>query len=233
MGRTNQGRVRFYAMKHTQRYTLLVAALVIASLLAACGGGEQAPTAGSRDAGAGSDAGRVATEPDGGAAGDEAGSDTAGTEAGILEADYSSLEHQGYSLQWRVNGDMLDVVLSYETTGWISVGFDPSRMMQDANIIIGYVTDGTATVSDQYGTGQTAHQPDTEIGGADSLVNASGVEEKGYTEISFSMPLDSGEDSDRPLEPGSTYTVLLGHGPDGADDFTTYHAGRTSVEIEI
>jgi len=220
-------------MKHTQRYTLLVAALVIASLLAACGGRQTAPGPDSGDAGAGSEAHGVASEPEDGVAGDELGSDATGDAAAVLEADYSSLVHEGYSLQWRVNGDMLDVVLSYETTGWVSVGFDPSRMMQDANIIIGYVVDGTATISDQYGTGQTAHQPDTEIGGADSLVNGSGVEEKGYTEISFSIPLDSGEDADRPLEPGSTYTVLLGHGPEGADDFTTYHAGRTSVEIEI
>jgi hypothetical protein len=201
----------FKDMKELRRRARFISIFALVLFLAACDGGSEADG--------------VASKP--------VERNVTNDDAVGLETGYSSLVHQGYSLLWRVNGDMLDFVLSYETTGWISVGFDPSRMMQDANIIIGYVADGTATISDQYGTGRTTHRPDTEIGGADSLVNAAGVEEKGYTEMSFSIPLDSGEDSDRPLKPGGTYTVLLGHGPDGADDFTTYHAGRTSVEIEL
>jgi hypothetical protein len=132
-----------------------------------------------------------------------------------------------------VDGETLDVVLSYETSGWLSIGFDPTSMMQDANIIIGYVDGGELTISDQYGTGQTAHQADTEIGGTDDITNAEGSESGGRTELRFSIPLDSGDEADRPLSEGETYTVLLAHGPNDSDDMSTYHQGRTSVDIEI
>jgi hypothetical protein len=170
---------------------------------------------------------------DGGGEEDQAADTGAESQEATVEAAFESLEHEGYTLQWRVDGDMIDVVVSYETTGWLSVGFDPSRMMKDANIVIGYVDGDTVTISDEYGTGQTAHRADTEIDGSDDLENTSGSESGGVTELRFSMPLDSGDSADKPLEPGQSYTVLLAHGPDGADDKTTYHEGRTSVEIEI
>jgi hypothetical protein len=106
-------------------------------------------------------------------------------------------------------------------------------MMQDANIIIGYVTNGSLNITDQYGTATTDHQLDTEIGGSNDIADASGSESNGRTELRFRIPLDSGDDADKPLTPGETYTVLLAHGPEDADDTTTYHQGRTSVEIEI
>ena len=43
-------------------------------------------------------------------------------------------------------------------------------------------------------------------------------------------PQLSGDPLDKPLVPGSTYKIIASHGPDGADDFGTYHASRGSVE---
>jgi len=144
---------------------------------------------------------------------------------------FKKREVNGFTFQWNIDGKNLNVILSYQTTGWVAVGFDPSRMMKDANIIIGYVKDGTAVVSDQYGSTATSHRPDTSAGGSDNVSNVSGSESGGVTELRFTIPLDSGESTDRAIVPGQSYRVIFAHGPNGADDERTYHAGRTGTNI--
>ncbi|MDA3948350.1 MAG: DOMON domain-containing protein [Spirochaeta sp.] len=146
---------------------------------------------------------------------------------------FSRAEAAGVDLQWRITGDALEVQMSAQTTGWVSVGFDPSRQMADANIVIGYVADGTLVIADDYGVGPMNHDRDTSHGGTDDISQPEGTEENGRTTIRFVIPLDSGDAMDKPLGAGSTYTVLVAYGPDGADDFSTYHAARGSVKIEL
>lgn len=146
---------------------------------------------------------------------------------------FSSATAAGVNVQWNVDGDTITVQASAGTTGWVAVGFDPSRQMADANIIIGYVEDGELFISDDYGVSRISHAPDTENGGSNDIVNAEGDERDGVTTIRFTIPLDSGDAMDKPLEPGTTYTVIVAYGPDDADDFGTYHATRGSFEMEL
>ncbi len=139
----------------------------------------------------------------------------------------------GVDVQWRVDGDMLEVQMAAPTTGWVSVGFDPSQMMADANMVIGYVEDGEVIIADDYGTGATSHDRDTNLGGTDDVTVVDGREVDGTTIIRFTIPLDSGDEMDKALAPGNTYTALASHGPDGADDFNTYHADRGSFQLEL
>ena len=156
-----------------------------------------------------------------------------GSDVQVLEG-YQSVTESGINFQWKVEGDALHIQVMAETTGWVAVGFDPSNMMQDANILIGYVADGKAFVRDDYGVGKVKHGPDTENGGTEDVSDISGKEEDGATTLSFSIPLDSGDSTDRPLTPGSKYKVIVAMGPDGKDDFGTYHtSNRGSVEITL
>ena len=160
------------------------------------------------------------------------GTEEAHADAPVLDG-FSRAEAAGVDLQWRVTGDELEVQVSAQTTGWVSVGFDPSRRMADANIIIGYVSDGDVVIADDYGTGPMNHDRDTNHGGSDDISQAEGTEEDGRTTLRFVIPLDSGDEMDKPLVAGETYTVLLAYGPDGGDDFSSYHESRGSVKIEL
>lgn len=139
----------------------------------------------------------------------------------------------GVDVQWRVDGDMLEVQMAANTTGWVSVGFDPSQMMADANMVIGYVENGEVVIADDYGTGATSHDRDTNLGGTNDVSVVDGREVDGATIIRFTIPLDSGDEMDKALAPGNTYTALASHGPDGANDFNAYHADRGSFELEL
>jgi hypothetical protein len=150
------------------------------------------------------------------------------------EENSNEISMDGFTLRWEVDSTDLHITMSAPTTGWISVGFDPTAGMKDANMIIGFVKDDSVFVRDDYGTSPTSHEADEQGDGTDDISNKAGSETDGRTEISFSIPLVSGDQRDRVLKTGETYTTLLAYGGNGADDFTSYHKKRivTSIPIE-
>lgn len=146
---------------------------------------------------------------------------------------YSTGTAAGVMVQWKIDGSAISVQVSAPTTGWVAVGFDPSRQMADANIIIGYIADGKVFLRDDFGIGNVRHGADVDNGGTDNLSNVEGEEAGGMTMIRFTMPLDSGDPTDKALTPGSSYKIIVAHGPDDTDDFGTYHGSRGSFETQL
>lgn len=143
------------------------------------------------------------------------------------------LEASDISLEWLVEGDELHMTISAPTTGWVAVGFKPSRIMKDANFVIGYVSGGEVFIEDHFGSGTFAHKPDTELGGTRDVTLKSGSEENGTTSLSFSLPLSSGDEYDREITPGEEIKVLLAYGGNGEDNFNAKHRFRTSAQLMI
>ncbi len=140
----------------------------------------------------------------------------------------------GFTLNWAtVSGEMLMVKLSAPTTGWLSVGFDPTQQMLDANIIIGYVESSTPVMRDDFGWQATSHKADTTLGGTHDLTIDGGTETGGTTQIEFTIPLNSGDPKDRELVVGNTYTVIFAMSGNGEDNFTAPHSVTSSAQIEI
>lgn len=131
----------------------------------------------------------------------------------------------------RMNEGELELELSAPTTGWIAVGFEPSSMMKDANIIIGAVVDGEVAVEDHFGVSLFAHKPDTDLGGTKDVTPGSGSESDGRTTFSFSVPYDTGDAYDVPLVSGDTVQVILAYG--NRDNFRNKHSYRTKAEITV
>lgn len=148
--------------------------------------------------------------------------------------DWQEVVVDGFTLNWAtVSGEMLMVKLSAPTTGWLSVGFDPTQQMLDANIIIGYVESGTPVLRDDFGWQTTSHRADTLLGGTNDVTIDGGTEAGGTTQIEFTIPLNSGDPKDRELVVGNTYTVIFARSGNGEDNFTAPHAVRSSAQIEI
>ena len=151
-------------------------------------------------------------------------------------AGYSQItdDNLSFDFQWQVDGGNLNVQIAAPSTGWISVGFDPSNKMADANILIGYVADGKAFLRDDFGVGQVKHGPDTGQGGTENFSNLEGEETDAVTVLRFTIPLDSGDAYDKKLQKGATYKVIYAYGPNGKDDFGTYHTkSRGSFEVTL
>lgn len=137
------------------------------------------------------------------------------------------------TVAWRIDGENVRVRVSAPTTGWVSVGFDPATAMLDANMIIGYVADGEVHIEDHFGTGRIRHRPDTELGGTVDVREVSGIEQGGRTELAFTMPLDSDDQYDRVLRPGTTHAIIFAYGNDGEDDVGSYHSASGGFQVEF
>jgi len=57
------------------------------------------------------------------------------------------------------------------------------------------------------------------------------VEEDGVTRFEVRIPLDSGDEYDKPLQPGSTYPVIAAVGT--SDSFDARHSSRAQGEITL
>lgn len=145
--------------------------------------------------------------------------------------EYNEVTVEGITFQWMTDDEYLYGMVSAPTTGWVSVGFDPTNQMADANIIIGYVDGGMVSIRDDFGTSGTSHASDSSLGGTDDIMEPGGMEENGETMISFKIPLNSGDMYDSVLVPGNNYMIILAYG--SGDNFTGFHTLATSTDIDL
>lgn len=157
-------------------------------------------------------------------------SSTSGTDASN-EQNSTSVSVEGISLNWEVEGDSATFTIEAPTTGWVAVGFNPTRMMQDANLIIGYVENGEAAIRDDFGNYFTSHSSDLKMGGSEDISDFRGTESEGRTSLTFTIPLDSGDEFDQPLTPGQKLDLILAYG--NTDDFETIHNKATKTTVRF
>ena len=148
---------------------------------------------------------------------------------------FKELAQDGYTLDWKIHDNAIDVKVSYATNGWVGVGFGKTGTMEGSHIILGFVLDGKATVADHFGYAHDKHGPEDKVGGKDSLTARGGTFEGGKTTITFTMPLNTGNPKDPVLVGGESYKVLLANGGDDAADLETYHgrSGRIIVDLTL
>ncbi|MBN1259261.1 MAG: hypothetical protein JXB35_01140 [Anaerolineae bacterium] len=152
----------------------------------------------------------------------------------ISEGEYTDQADFGrVRVWWAHDGEFLYLAMQGDTEGWVSVGIEPSRGMQDADFLFGYVENGEPKLWDAFGTatGGANHPPDEELGGADDIVTFAGVELDGVTTFELQIPLDSGDQFDKVLAPGNTYKIIVAVG--GADEYNGYHSLVRSGEMTL
>ena len=151
----------------------------------------------------------------------------------LVAADYAhEVEAKKMTFAWTVNGKQLDVRLRADTTGWVAIGFNPTKRMQGANYILGYVKDGKVALADDFGDAPTGHKPDTKLGGTEDVTVVGGSEENGRTTIEFSIPLASSDVNDGTIDSQGETVVLLAYGPD-RDSFKLKHTFRTTMKVNL
>jgi len=134
---------------------------------------------------------------------------------------------------WTLQEDSIDIKLAAPTAGWMGIGFNPEmpENMKGANFMIGYVKGGKAEVFDHYGTETKKHKDDEKIGGKSDLSNLSGSELDGQTVLEFTIPLDSGDAMDQPLNVQGDTIVLLAYGR--SDSIVLKHRFRAILKVTL
>lgn len=156
-----------------------------------------------------------------------------GVVANIQAAQYDhEIQDKKISFAWKVDGDNLAVKVSAQTDGWIGIGFNPTKLMKDANFILGYVKGGKAEVFDEFGSEDNNHMPDDKSGGTKDVTLVGGTEAGGKTTIEFTMPLKPADKHDTAITVDGDTTVLLAYGA-GRDSLKSKHQYRTALKVNL
>ena len=137
-------------------------------------------------------------------------------------------DETGMTVYWFNDDTLLYIGLVSPGTGWLSIGFEPERMMLGANIIIAGISDGELTIEDHIGTSPTAHALDD----VDNIIQAAGSEGEGRSVLEFVIPLDSGDEDDKALTPGSEVTIILAYHRSN-DSLRSRHSERSTASIVL
>ena len=112
-------------------------------------------------------------------------------------------------LSWKNDAEYLFLALNGTTRGWISLGFEPTVRMKDADIIIGSVENGKANVLDQYCTGNYGpHENDTLLGGTYDILESGGMETGGNTVIELKRKMNTGDEFDKAFVHGQQVPII-------------------------
>lgn len=137
------------------------------------------------------------------------------------------------TIYWRNDATYLYMALKGQTTGWVSIGFEPSQAMKDADMVFGWVENGEVKIVDAYSTDTYGpHPPDESLGGSSDILEYAGKEENGVTIIEFKRKLDTGDQYDKAFTPGQKVKFIFAMAD--SDDFTAKHnVAKGSGEIGL
>lgn len=138
-----------------------------------------------------------------------------------------------FHLLWTIEGDTLHLAIEAHTTGWIALGLEPTVLMQDADMIIGWWNSSTDfQVVDAYSTGQTGpHPPDTEIGGSYDILTWLASQSNGWTHIELTRKLDTGDVRDHAIRTDGTMRLMWAISD--SREFETKHSHRGTAEVDF
>ncbi len=112
-------------------------------------------------------------------------------------------------IAWKNDAEFIYLGLKGNAHGWISIGFEPTVWMKDADIIMGSVNGKNTTLLDEYCTGNYGpHLNDTELGGTYDILEYGGKEEGNYTAIEFKRKMNTGDKYDKAFSPGENISII-------------------------
>ncbi|HOI76885.1 MAG TPA: DOMON domain-containing protein [Methanofastidiosum sp.] len=153
----------------------------------------------------------------------------------ITQNEYKNSREFGsgrFTVYWSNDEEYIYMALKGQTSGWVSIGFEPTIAMRDADMIFGFVSEGTPTALDQYSTGDFGpHPSDEQLGGTNDLIEISGSEASGYTIIEFKRKLNTGDKYDKAFTKGQNITIIWGLGP--SDSINALHTLRGGGSIKL
>ncbi|NLT72756.1 MAG: hypothetical protein GXX94_00975 [Chloroflexi bacterium] len=137
-------------------------------------------------------------------------------------------------LHWSNDSEYLYLAAEAETSGWLGIGIDPEDRMQGADYVIAAAPGGTLQLFDAYGQAPVGatHPEDTALGGSTDLMETAVAEQDGWVRLEVQRPLASGDAYDRPLSPGTTYTVIVGIGANMEYDARHTYRGQGEITLD-
>jgi hypothetical protein len=119
-------------------------------------------------------------------------------------------------VKWSINQGSRSISFTITSNraaqGWVGIGISDNGRMLNSDLNICYVgSNNNAICSDGYAQSYS-FTPDSWLGGSDSLSNVSGyIDKSGLLTVSFSKPLNAGDQYDKTIARGRRINVLFAY----------------------
>lgn len=141
------------------------------------------------------------------------------------------IEKNGMTIQWKYSQNTIDFEVFAPTQGWVAIGFNETNQLKGTHLIMGTVKEGEVILSDRYIVGIGNHQPVEKLGGINHLYQPKGEENDKGTTLSFSIPIEAGDEFHWNLRENRPFSLLIAYSME--DDFSHHSRMRTAVDITL
>ncbi|MCX8058439.1 MAG: DOMON domain-containing protein [Spirochaetes bacterium] len=153
----------------------------------------------------------------------------------ITQNEYSnkfSFDGGNFLVYTEILGDIVYFAIESTAKGWVSIGFDPTNAMKDADMIFGVVLEKETKAYDTYSTGIFGpHPDDTSLGGTFDILAFSGKRDQNKIYFEFSRKLNTGDKFDKIITKGKDIKLIWAYS--NSNDINSKHTKRGSGLINI
>jgi len=136
----------------------------------------------------------------------------------------------GMLFQYEIKEDSLYGFLSAPTMGWLMIGFNDKNTTSGADFKFFAVIDQTNVASDRKNIEGRNYPSDMKLGGKNNIKLIEGEENQNGTEISFVLPLQTGDTNDFQHEMGKPFWLILAYSAE--DDFNHHSRMRKHLPFK-
>lgn len=147
---------------------------------------------------------------------------------------FDTIFNSNFQFYWTIEEDIIYMAFKANTSGWISIGLEPSTAMQDADMLFGWVNTSHSIMLDSHSTGLYGpHLPDEDLGGTNDIENVTGTEISNITILEFTRLLDTGDSFDKKILLTEEMQIIWAYG--NSDDYTEKHdqLGYASIDFNL
>lgn len=143
----------------------------------------------------------------------------------------NSLEIDGMNVEWEFKDDLLKFRLHSPTQGWLSLGFNETNDVVNANLVMGAVAQEATKMEEFFVLGFGNSQPINSLGGDISVKDFLGYEDHSGTSFEFSIDPSVQDDFHYELKEGNKIWLICAYSL--ADEFDHHSIMRRHIEIEL
>ncbi|XP_023931836.1 DBH-like monooxygenase protein 1 isoform X2 [Lingula anatina] len=134
------------------------------------------------------------------------------------------LKDDVYFLSWKFDNETITFETQVRTTGYIGLGFSPNGGMTGADIVIGWVKDGTAYLKDRYATAEQVPSIDE----SQDVELISGSENSTFTTLRFKRRLDTCDSKDNKITQSTMRIIWAYHDSDPLTETDLLYHGNVN-----
>lgn len=134
-------------------------------------------------------------------------------------------------VSWQYQKNRIFFEMSAPTDGWVTIGFNTTKNMTGAYLLMGRVKNTKAEIVEHFTISQGNYKPVQSLGAQIQVDDVEGIQKEKNTLLSFSLPVEANSEYQKNLSEGNKYVMILAYSL--ADDFQHHSIMRTSINVKL